>query len=481
VSFSTGVDARGAARQSAAGLAGIIGALVGLGLSAGALDAGSSTDRVLAVILPAMSLALAAAVLCLPLRWVAATALVGGVVAGPVRGLFYDPARDGGCTLCLPSAYAFLPDQGLAGQAAVAGGVLVMGALVVASFRQRSGWSAAGAAVAAASLMAFDSPTGVQRTAVWLVVLFAGLSSAVGFARRALARHAVAELADGLRSGESPDELLREHLRDSRVWVDFAAPPSAAPVHWLSATGVPVAEEVERDRSPARKPTPVLLRGVPVARIHGGGPVTMTAELALLLEQAGLEAGLSHQLSELDASRTRLVKRADAERRQLERDLHDGAQQYLLALAVDLALVEANDENGSARGRDALRASRIDAERALEELRDIAHGVYPVLLSSGGFRAALQALGRTVPATIALDGSDLPELHPVVMAGLYGLVEELARSTTARVEITVSESRGLTVEIAGGTLAPESLNIERVVASGARVEAMPGQTVARLP
>ena len=485
MSQSASVAARGPARSPTPGLVAALGAVL---LVAGAtrLDQGSGGARSLAVALPPLALGFAAGAICLPRRPTAGVAVTGGVLAGPVRGLFYDPVRDGACTRCLPSPYAVLPDQRLADLAALLGTALVVVALLLTAVRHRDLFAGLGAGIAALGAAAYDTPHGVQLGAAWAMVVLAALTGALALAQLALAREAVARLTAGLRSGASPDELLRAQLRDPTATVDFAAPDFAGQGRWVTAGGEFVLQEAAADTRSTGQLTVIHSRGRPVARIHHTRPlVPITPELALCLEKADLEAGLAQQVAELAASRTRIVDRSDSERRQLERDLHDGVQQYLLALAVELSLAEADTATGSgafdSSARDALRGSRIDAEAALAEVRTIAHGVYPVLLTSGGLAPALQALGRQVGTTVTLDAPGAAGLSPAGAAALYALVEELATSGTLRVDVTVSTGPPHVAVVAGGSVPPESLNLERVAAAGGIVEVVPGRVIVRFP
>ena len=482
---SASIAARGPARSPAPGLVAVLGAIL---LLAGAtpFDQGSGVARALAVALPPLALGLAAGAICLPGRPAAVVAVAGGVLAGPIRGLLYDPVRDGACTRCLPSPYAAVPDQRLADLAALLGAVLVAAALLVAAVRRRDLFAGFGAGIAVAGAAAYDTPHGLRLGAVWAVVALAALRGFLALARLALAREAVARLTAGLRSGASPEETLRAQLRDPTAMVYFAAPDVAGRGRWITAGGELVPDGAAVGKRTTGQTTVVHSRGQPVARIHHTRPlVPITPELALCLEKADLEAGLAHQVAELAASRTRIVKRADAERRQLERDLHDGIQQYLLALAVELSLAEADAEAGSpasdTSARDALRRSRIDAEAALAELRSIAHGVYPVLLTSGGLAPALQALGREAGTMVTLDDRGAGGLSPTGAAALYALVEELATSGTLRVDVTVSTGPPHLVVVAGGSVAAESLNLERLAAAGGIVEVVPDRVLVRFP
>ena len=119
------------------------------------------------------------------------------------------------------------------------------------------------------------------------------------------------------------------------------------------------------------------------------------AAAALLLENQRLDAELRARLVELGASRARLVQAADAERRSLERNLHDGAQSRLVALALTLRLARM----GVAEGSDtaALLDTSIDELRqSLDELRDLARGIHPAVLSDRGLEPAVRALARAL-------------------------------------------------------------------------------------
>jgi signal transduction histidine kinase len=129
-------------------------------------------------------------------------------------------------------------------------------------------------------------------------------------------------------------------------------------------------------------------------------------------------AELRQQAQELRASRERIVTAADAERRKVERDLHDGAQQHLVLLNLKLAMAQRlidTDPAGAKAMHDEVRA---DLERALAELRDLAHGIYPQALESEGLPAALREAAQrsAIPTTIEADGTTRyrPELEAAV-------------------------------------------------------------------
>jgi signal transduction histidine kinase len=131
----------------------------------------------------------------------------------------------------------------------------------------------------------------------------------------------------------------------------------------------------------------------------------LASQAGLVLRNVRLTEELLERLRELQASRQRIVAAQDEERRKLERNLHDGAQQQLVALQVKLSLAERLAEE-DCRVKDQLSALRTEAGEALENLRDLARGIYPPLLADQGLMAALQAQARkaTFPVTIEADG-----------------------------------------------------------------------------
>jgi signal transduction histidine kinase len=125
-----------------------------------------------------------------------------------------------------------------------------------------------------------------------------------------------------------------------------------------------------------------------------------------LAGQAGLVLRNAALIADLRASRQRLVSAQDEERRKIERNLHDGAQQQLVALAVKVRLATSLVGRDQAAERRALEEIQSDAGDALETLRDLARGIYPPLLADQGLEAALAAQARksTVPTTVEADG-----------------------------------------------------------------------------
>ena len=126
---------------------------------------------------------------------------------------------------------------------------------------------------------------------------------------------------------------------------------------------------------------------------------------------------------QLAASRARIVEAADAARRRIERDLHDGAQQRLVSLALSLRLIESNLEPDSTATRE-LAAARAELDAALEELRELARGIHPSILVDRGLEAALAALANRASAPVELDFDSCGDLPLSVQTTAYFVVAE---------------------------------------------------------
>jgi len=161
-----------------------------------------------------------------------------------------------------------------------------------------------------------------------------------------------------------------------------------------------------------------------------------------------LDAELQRRYEELRASRARIVEAADAARRKLERDLHDGAQQRLVGLALSLRM--ARDRLGSDpdQARALLDEASEELARATDELRELARGIHPAVLTDRGLSAALTALAKRSPLTVELDdgvGERLPE--PVEAAAYFVVAEALTNAArhagTDRARVEVARRDGL--------------------------------------
>jgi signal transduction histidine kinase len=124
-------------------------------------------------------------------------------------------------------------------------------------------------------------------------------------------------------------------------------------------------------------------------------------------ERARHEGELRALLNDLRATQRRVAVAGDAERRRIERDLHDGAQQRLMALRLELGLLQERVRDDPGRAAETLRGLRLELDEALEELRELAHGLYPPLLASDGLEAALAATARRSAIPVTIDASGM--------------------------------------------------------------------------
>ena len=138
-----------------------------------------------------------------------------------------------------------------------------------------------------------------------------------------------------------------------------------------------------------------------------------------------LDAELRASLAELRASRARIVEAGDAERRRLERDLHDGAQSRLVALKLLLssARLRARGRRGDAR-RDARARRSTSSTRASSELRELARGIHPAVLTDRGLEPALQALASRAPVPVTVEAEAEERLPGPVESAAYFVVSE---------------------------------------------------------
>jgi signal transduction histidine kinase len=170
--------------------------------------------------------------------------------------------------------------------------------------------------------------------------------------------------------------------------------------------------------------------------------------------QASLDE-LRQQADELRASRARIVAATDAERRRIERDLHDGAQQHLVALAVNMNVVGRLYEEDPEQGSQRLEELRQDLREAIQSLRDFAHGIYPPLLMDSGLGVALGAAAARSPVPTRVDVGDLGRYPQEVESAVYFCCLEALQNAGkyagegARATVRLhQEERGLVFEVA---------------------------------
>ena len=214
-----------------------------------------------------------------------------------------------------------------------------------------------------------------------------------------------------------------------------------------------------------------------------------TAAIAeLTIENEGLRAELREQVDELRACRRRVVDSIHAERRRIERDLHDGAQGRLVSLAMSLGLLEAKLPSEADAVRSIAQSARQAVAAALEELRELSHGIYPAAFAERGLGAALQELAEraTLPAYIELSIDARPPAQ--VEATAYFAVSEAltnaakhSHASEVRISITYAEPL-MIVEVVddglGGATAERGSGLRGLAD---RVEALSGRLILSSP
>jgi signal transduction histidine kinase len=246
----------------------------------------------------------------------------------------------------------------------------------------------------------------------------------VGVLRSTLARASVADLAVTLSEGVplgTLREVLARAMRDPSLELAFPAPDG---VGYVDDDGSPI--EAHR---PGRAVATItrtdgevlaILIHDPALDAEDPGLVAAVGSVArLALENERLSAQVRAQLEEVRESRARLVEAGDAERRRIERDLHDGAQQRLTALAIRLQTARGTMPEAA----DLLDETTAELQAAIGDVRDLARGVHPTLLHEVGLAAAVDALAErsTIPIEVDIPEGRLPES---VEATAYFVVAE---------------------------------------------------------
>jgi len=279
-----------------------------------------------------------------------------------------------------------------------------------------------GAAVLGAAM------TVVLGRAAWFALAAVPVAVLVVFIQRRLAQGAVAGLVVEL-GGRGPAVDLRAAL--SRALGD----PSLALAYWypaearyVDADGRPVelpeagaghrSTVIERDDQPV-----AALIHDPALQYNSALVDSVCAAAGMSLDNERLAAELRARLVELQASRARLVETADTERRRIERNLHDGAQQQLVALKISLGLAR-QLVTGPPEAADLLAQTEHQAADALEDLRELARGIYPPLLADLGLPAALQAQARKAALPVTIEPPSVGRYPQQIEAAVYFCVLE---------------------------------------------------------
>ena len=329
----------------------------------------------------------------------------------------------------------------------IAGGLLAAGLLVALALRWRASSDvqrrelapvvATGSLAAGAfAVLVVYGALGVDDVAlrtVEVVTMLCLASLAVAFLvglvrARVVAGAAVTRLMQRLEEPLAATELrdlLAEALRDPSLQVLFPLPGRA---DYVGADGEPVPLPAAGG---GRAVTPVDREGRRIAVIvhdvaldRAGDLVRSAAAASVLaLENARLEAELRARVAEVTASRARIIAAGDEERRRLERDLHDGAQQRLVSLALRLRMARGRVDDASAAA-PLLDGAMAELEAALAELRELARGIHPAVLTDRGLGPALEGLAARATVPVELEVPDAGRLPRPVEAAAYFVVSE---------------------------------------------------------
>jgi signal transduction histidine kinase len=272
----------------------------------------------------------------------------------------------------------------------------------------------------------------------------------VGMLRARLARGGIAELVvelgKGVPLGGLRDTLARA-LRDPTLVLVFPSPTGEGYVD-SAGQAVELPQEDVGDRARARlerdgQTLAILVYDAAIEREDPGRVDAVASVARLALENERLAAQVRAQLEEVRQSRARIVEAADAERRRIERDLHDGAQQRLVALAMRLDQAR----EGTVGAAALIDATTAELLTAVKEVRDLARGVHPTILTESGLAAAVESLAERTPFPVTSRITEERFPKEIEVAAYYVIAEGLtniaryADATEAQVDVSTSGGR----------------------------------------
>jgi signal transduction histidine kinase len=325
----------------------------------------------------------------------------------------------------------------------------------------------------------------IIRLATFAVAGLAPLAFLAGLLDARLAKGGVGELMVRLRADPTPDlgELLAQALRD----------PTLSLIYWLPQYG----SWADQDGNPATLPEPDGGRRATIVKQNGEQIAALvydatlgeepelveavSAAAGIALENGRLEAELRARLQDLHGSRTRAIEAQQNERRRLERNLHDGAQQRLVALALELGLLAEQAESDPAT-QTRLKSARSELAQSLDELRDIARGLHPAVVSGHGLAVALESLVAAMPFEVQLTTDGLPRLPEQVEVAAYYVVSESltnaakhAQASRVSVDVGVAEDSMIVEVVDNGIGGADSERGTGLRGLADRVEALDGR------
>ena len=299
-----------------------------------------------------------------------------------------------------------------------------------------------------------------------------------------LARGDVAGLLVELRAHPTRDlqPPLARALRDPSLTLAYWLPEQGS---WADQNGQPMSAPHADDRRALRI---ISREDEPMAALLFDRSLTDEPELldavdaaaGIALENGRLQAELRARLQELQGSRARVLEAGQRERQRLERNLHDGAQQRLVALSLELGLL--GQSSNDPHTRTGLARAKAEVATSLAELRDVARGIYPAVLTNHGLAIALESLAGAAAVPVRLD-VDLPARLPEAaeVAAYYVVCESLtnagkhARASVVDVQVSRTEDTVLVVVADDGVGGADPARGSGLRGLMDRVEALGGQ------
>ena len=232
-----------------------------------------------------------------------------------------------------------------------------------------------------------------------------------------------------------------------------------------------------------REVTPIVRDGQVVALLEHRAEVLELPDTVhevvraarLGLEHERLQAETRAQLADLTAARKRIVAAATDERQHLERDLHDGAQQQLIAISIGLRLLSGEGSAMTKRSSALVGEAARELALAIDELRDVAHGIYPSVLADEGLSAAIEGLAEGSTVAVAVGPIEVDPLDPSVAEAAYAIVSDVVDAAAGPVGVEAMSADGFL------TLLVETppMTADMIVELGDRVGAVDGTLTVR--